>query len=223
MCKLTFSCSLCTYSIPQSFSSQSLPTHVSTRDMAQASPTPSLHSYPLHAQMKPTLASYAGPPLGNNLIDHSHLSASSSSISSIRSTNSALNHAHRSRDQGTHTSQHKLTSNSHHLKSHIPFSSTPRYPSSLYRGDTLGLEKPWSRYGTYDHTSLTKPHPTSGGVDDKNTGTVSTGTPPDVELQRSKLKIKQLQKEVLTIIITGNCGRGILEGCSSSEVLILGR
>ena len=193
---------------------------------SRPSPPSSLYNYPLFSQLRPTSgSSYTSIPLANStLLGHSHISGSSSSINSTRSANPTLGHTHSARDYGNYGhSRHKLrsedSSQQHRLR--VPYSSTPRYTSS--ERDLTGLGKPAGsrhylsdRYATGTartqsshglsrqggmtsssttggppgHRTLT---PSSYSVADTN---VRTLTSPDVELQRSKLKIKQLEKEV---------------------------
>lgn len=194
-------------SYTQSLSSQSLPANSSARDGVQLSSPPSLHNYPLHTHSsKPTLGSYGGVPLANSsLLTQSHLSGSSSSISSIKSANSALSSAH-SMHSHTHSRDGLVPDfASRHLRSHVPFSSTPRNPApstSGSQGDVSGGGR--HRYGSsHSHASITtssKPRPIprreylSSSSTDLYDKTLTES--PEVELHRSRLKIKQLQKEV---------------------------
>jgi hypothetical protein len=163
----------------------------------------------MYTQMKPT--SHAHIPLANStLLGHSHISGSSSSISSTRSANQGLNHTYSMRDHiGSYgLSRHKPSSTQHGR--HFPFSSTPRYPSS--ERDLVSLDGAAGtrhRYPNLHSTGTRRTHSshdpsrtggevTQPGLELKRTHTPPTRTltSPDVELQRSKLKIKQLEKEV---------------------------
>ena len=200
------------YTHIQSLSSQSLPAHLSNKDRErQASPTPSLSNYPLYSQLRPTLGSYGGIPLANStLTGQSHLSGSNSSLSSIKSTNSAV-----SQDRGSHTYlRNKLVPDhsARYLRSHFPFSSTPRYVapqlSSSHSdvsatGHSNGYTSRTLLSANRDYLSSSKP--TGQGEEaispvfskaHSGSSIDRTLTSPEVELHRSKLKIKQLQKEV---------------------------
>ena len=204
----------------QSLSSQSLPAHVYAREntlSSHHSPPSSLYNYPLHSQMKPTpSASYAVPLANSTLLGHSHISTSNSSINSIKSVESARTHT-------THGPQDSTFSRRYQHTSRVPLSSTPRYLSS--RREVPATRNPQSAYNKYlhDHASVAKRNPaqsnraplavvpadmvdgshgqrgsaSSDGKVSSDGKALSDGkTLPDVELHRSKLKIKQLQKEV---------------------------
>lgn len=231
----------------QSLSSQSLPVHTSMRENPGSHPSPpsSLYNYPLYSQMKPASASTYAIPLANStLLGHSHISGSNSSISSTKSANQTYSHTHLAQDRGNHGySRHRLPADSVTRQFRVPFSSTPRYPSSEREG--AGLDRTRTRcYHRDPHTNGTRRHSGHGAswqgalrssddvrgnpfgqathgasrqgaprssCDDvrgdprgQTTLTPSSGSIPmassDVELQRSKLKIKQLEKEVNVIM-----------------------
>lgn len=203
----------------QSLSTQSLPVHTSMRDQPDSHPSPpsSLYNYP---QLKPTSAASYIPLANSTLLGHSHISGSNSSISSTKSANQAYNHAHFVQDRGNYGySRHRLPANTLTQRFHLPFSSTPRYPSA--ERDIAGLSK--TRTKCYHHDPLTngtRRHSGQSAQGSARQGALrssgddvrgnphgqrpltpsSQGSVPmtasDVELQRSKLKIKQLEKEV---------------------------
>lgn len=202
----------------QSLSSQSLPAHVYGREntlTSQHSPPSSLYNYPLHSQMKPTPSSYAVPLANSTLLGHSHISTSNSSINSIKSVESAVRtHAiHAPQDYAF--SRYHLPSNlSTQHTSRAPLSSTPRYLSSGREVPTTRNPQPAYYKYPHDHASVAKQNPAQSrraplrqgapaNMDDGprgQRGLISASSDgkalPDVELNKSKLKIKQLQKEV---------------------------
>lgn len=188
---------------------------------SQPSPSSSLYNYPLFSQLRPTSgSSYTNIPLANStLLGHSHISGSSSSINSTRSANPTLGHTHSTQDRRNYSlSRHKLPSElSAQQRLRVPYSSTPRYASS--ERDLAGLGKSaGSRHYLSDHHAAgtmrtysaqsihgsSRQGATSGAPLGHRTLTPSSSsvadvrslTSPDVELQKSKLKIKQLEKEV---------------------------
>ncbi len=198
---------------------------------SRPSPPSSLHNYPLHSQLRPTLTPYSGHLGNSGLVDHGPLlghpfiSSSNSSINSIKSSNSALNHVY---SDGYSYSLHKSPSDYRSLTRHSrvqgPFSSTPSYHTTTQHRESMDARKPAAatdgdRYTTSSlsgHTpstrllhrdptssaqqrTLTPSTSGSGAGQEKNsTLTPSRSEPssPDVELQRSKLNVKRLEREV---------------------------
>ena len=193
-------------------------TDVRDRDSSCPSPPSSLRNYPLHhhSQFKPTSTPYSGH-LGNGssvvghapLLGHSLITGSNSSIRSAGSAHSHLD--------GYSYSRPSLTG---HSRVQGPFSSTPSY---LHHDNDMDVRRSSSRgrYNTSSHSNhtssslspadptslshyrtLTPSDPGSGtslGREKNSVPHKSEPTSPDMELQRSKLKVKQLEREVRTM------------------------
>ena len=168
---------------------------------SRPSPPASLHGYPLqHSQMKPTLTPYSGL-YGNSGLGRPLSSDSNSSINSTRSASSAL---HGYSDGHGYSRPKDYSLMSRHSKG--PFSSTPTYQSPLY-GDHLDARKHSTRTNTSlsDHTPSSRSahhahtpwrNLTPSAHDKTLTPSKTDPSPPNVELQRSKLKVKRLEREV---------------------------
>lgn len=208
----------------QSLPAHAYSTDLRDRDSLCPSPPSSLCNYPLHhrSHFKPTSTPYSGH-LGNGsghapLLGHSLITGSNSSIRSAGSAHSHL-------DGHSYSRPDHLSMN-HHSRVQSPFSRTPSYHSTSRHGDNVDIRKSSTRgrYTTssvFNHTpsnptdhaptdltsssqhrTLTPSDPGSvtGVGREKSTLTWtshrSEPSSPDVELQRSKLKVKKLEREV---------------------------